>query len=240
MILILSKSNTSCVGQILAVNRIVLFHQACSAQILKQVYACASCASCRACGTIGQNGEARSRYVKDFEDVSGTLCCPPPVLLTAQQAKLSHVFNGQNYSSCYMVFIALGIIPTCLCKLTFVVQSAYYEAVLFFAYPIRGLSASKVTRFVAGAQVFSFHCHTVVFHHLNVFCTSGRVLWPGVVISPLSLPSYHELQRTKTCTCRWVQTLYVSSYTSVVNPLQTYIHTYIHTDIQAQPQTKAP
>ena len=97
MILILSKSNTSCVGQILAVNRIVLFHQACSAQILKQVYACASCASRRACGTIGQNGEAQSRYVKDFEDVSGTLCCPPPVLLTAQRAKLSHVFNGQNY-----------------------------------------------------------------------------------------------------------------------------------------------
>ena len=26
---------------------------------------------------------------------------------------------------------------------------------------------------------------TVVFHHLNVFCTSGRVLWPDVVVSPL-------------------------------------------------------
>ena len=35
--------------------------------------------------------------VEDFEDVSGTLCCPPPVLFTAQRAKLSRVFNGQNY-----------------------------------------------------------------------------------------------------------------------------------------------
>ena len=64
---------------------------------------------------------------------------------------------------------------------------------LFFAYPVRGPSASEVTRFIACAQVFSFHCRTVVFHHLNVFCTSGRVLWPGVVVSPLSLPSYREL-----------------------------------------------
>ena len=40
----------------------------------------------------------RSRdYVEDFEDVSGTPCCPPPVLFTAQRAKLSRVFNGQNY-----------------------------------------------------------------------------------------------------------------------------------------------
>ena len=35
--------------------------------------------------------------VKDFEDVSGTPCCPPLVLFTAQRAKLSHLFNGQNY-----------------------------------------------------------------------------------------------------------------------------------------------
>ena len=35
--------------------------------------------------------------VEDFEDVSGTPCCPPPVLFTAQRAKLSRVFNGQNY-----------------------------------------------------------------------------------------------------------------------------------------------
>ena len=27
--------------------------------------------------------------VEDFEDVSGTLCCPPPVLFTAQRAKLT-------------------------------------------------------------------------------------------------------------------------------------------------------
>ena len=26
--------------------------------------------------------------VEDFEDVSGTLCCPPPVLFTAQRVKL--------------------------------------------------------------------------------------------------------------------------------------------------------
>ena len=35
--------------------------------------------------------------VEGFEDVSGTPCCPPPVLFTAQRAKLSRVFNGQNY-----------------------------------------------------------------------------------------------------------------------------------------------
>ena len=34
---------------------------------------------------------------EDFEDVSGTPCCPPPVLFTARRAKLSRVFNGQNY-----------------------------------------------------------------------------------------------------------------------------------------------
>ena len=35
--------------------------------------------------------------VEDFEDVSGTPCCPPPVLFTAQRAKLSRVFNAKNY-----------------------------------------------------------------------------------------------------------------------------------------------
>ena len=35
--------------------------------------------------------------VEDFEDVSGTSCCPLPILFTAQRAKLSRVFNGQNY-----------------------------------------------------------------------------------------------------------------------------------------------
>ena len=62
------------------------------------------------------------------------------------------------------------------------------DAVLFSAYPVHGSSVSKVNRFVAGAQVFSFHCGTVVSHHLTVFCTSGRALWPRVVVSPLSLP----------------------------------------------------
>ena len=159
--------------------------------------------------------------VEDFEDVSGTLCCPPPVLFTAQRAKF---LMAKITSSCYMVFIAFGIIPTCLCKLTFVVQSRYYDAVLFFAYPVRGPSASEVTRFVAGAQVFSFHCRTVVFSSLKrLLYLWTRVLWPGVVVSPRSIVS------SKTGTCRRVRTLYVNSYTSVVNPLRTYIHTYIHT-----------
>ena len=35
--------------------------------------------------------------VEDFEDMSGTPYCPPPVLFTAQQAKSSRIFNGQNY-----------------------------------------------------------------------------------------------------------------------------------------------
>ena len=71
---------------------------------------------------------------------------------------------------------------------------------------------------------------TVVFHHLNVFCTSGSVLWPGVVVSTLSLPSYREL-----CVSLAHQdghlpegtyTIRINSYTSVVNPLRTDIHTY--------------
>ena len=43
------------------------------------------------------------------------------------------------------------------------------NAVLCSAYPVHGLSASEVNCFVAGAQVFSFHCRTVVFHHLTIF-----------------------------------------------------------------------
>ena len=35
--------------------------------------------------------------VEDFEDVSRMPYCPPSVLFTAQRAKLSSVFNGQNY-----------------------------------------------------------------------------------------------------------------------------------------------
>ena len=102
-----------------------------------------------------------------------------------------------------------------------------------------GLSASEVTRFVAGAQVFSFHCRTVVFHHLNVFCTSGRILWPGVVISPLSLPSYRELKRTERGTCRRERTPYVNLYTSVINLLWTDIHTYKH-NLRLRPHKRPP
>ena len=87
---------------------------------------------------------------------------------------------------------------------------------------------SRVNCFVAGAPFFSFHCRTVDFHHLNVFCNSRCILWPGVVISPLSLSSYRELKRTKRGTCWRVRKLYVNSYTSVINPLRTDIHTYKH------------
>ena len=103
-------------------------------------------------------------------------------------------------------------------------------------HPIHGPSVSRVNCFVAGAQVFSFHCRTVVFHHLNVFYISDRVLWPGVIVSPLSFPSYRELKRIKRGTCPRVRKIYVNSYTSVVNPLRTNIHAHI----QVQPQTKAP
>ena len=114
---------------------------------------------------------------------------------------------------------------------------------LFSAYPIHGPSVSEVNRFVSGAQVFSFHCCTVIFHHLNVFCTFGCVLWPGVVVSPLSLPSYRELKRTKRDMCRRVHKLYVNSYTSVVNPLRTNIHTYKHTykyNLRLRPHKRLP
>ena len=100
--------------------------------------------------------------VKDFEDVSGTLCCPPPVLFTAQRAKLSRVFSGQNYLQLLHGFhcpwhhsnLFMASSPL-LCSLPTTMPC------WFFAYPVRGPSASEVTRFVAGAQVFSFHCRTI-------------------------------------------------------------------------------
>ena len=46
--------------------------------------------------------------ISDFEDVSGVTRASP-------NARCAFFMN------CYMVLIALGIIPTCLCKLTFVV-----------------------------------------------------------------------------------------------------------------------
>ena len=85
--------------------------------------------------------------------------------------------------------------------------------VLFSAYPVHGPSASKVNRFVSGAQVFSLHW--------NVFCTSGRVLWPGIVVSPLSLPSYRELKRTERGTCRGYVNCSLQSWTRY---WQTYKH----------------
>ena len=87
------------------------------------------------------------------------------------------------------------------------------------------------------------HCRTVIFHHLNIFCTSGHVLWLGGVVSPLSLPSYCDLQCTKRGMCRRVRKLYVNSYTSFVNPLRTDIHTYIHTykhKLRLRPHKRLP
>ena len=63
----------------------------------------------------------------------------------------------------------------------------------------------------------------------HVFCTSGRILWPGIVVSPLSLPSYCELCVSSSAPRRARAGGCVNSYTSVVNPLRTDIHTYIHT-----------
>ena len=76
------------------------------------------------------------------------------------------------------------------------------------------------------------------FHHLNIFCTSGCVLWPGVVVSPLSLPSYRDLMRTKRGTCRRIRKLYVNSYTSIVN-IRTYTHTYKHS-LRLRPHKRPP
>ena len=50
-----------------------------------------------------------------------------------------------------------------LCSLpTTMLVRGYYDAALFSAYPVYGLSVSKVNCFVAGVQIFSFHCRTVV------------------------------------------------------------------------------
>ena len=59
-------------------------------------------------------------------------------------------------------------------------------------------------------------------------CCPPPVLVRGVVVSPLSFPSYRELKRTKRDTCRRVRKLYINSCTSVVNPLRTNICTYKH------------
>ena len=61
----------------------------------------------------------------------------------------------------------------------------------------------------------------------------------SVVVSPLSLPSYHELKHTKRGTCWRVHKLYVNSYTSVINLLRTDIHTYKH-NIRLRPQKCPP
>ena len=55
-------------------------------------------------------------------------------------------------------------------------RRADYGVVLFFAYPVHARLSSEVSHGVGvGAQVFSFHFHTAVFHP-SVFCISAFVL----------------------------------------------------------------
>ena len=73
-------------------------------------------------------------------------------------------------------------------------RCADYGVVLFFAYLVHAWSSSEVSRIGVGAQVFSFHFRTAVFHpsveHSTVFCISAFLLWPAVVVyPPKSLPS---------------------------------------------------
>ena len=122
-----------------------------------------------------------------------------------------------------------------LCQSVVLTKSWSYLHVLFSAYLVHRLSVSEVNHFVAGTQVFSFDCCTVIFYHLNVVWTSGHILWPGIVVSP---PSYHELKRAKRV-CK----LYVNSYTLVVNPLRTDIHTYKHAykrNLRLRPHKRPP
>ena len=85
-------------------------------------------------------------------------------------------------------------------------RRADYGVVLFFAYPVHAGSASEVSRVGVGAQVFSFHFRTVVFHpsveHSTVFCISTFVLWPAVVYHPKSLPSRVQMQKIGDTCCR--------------------------------------
>ena len=65
-------------------------------------------------------------------------------------------------------------------------RRADYGVVLFFAYPVHAGSASEVSRVGVGAQVFSFHFRTAIFHpsvdHSIVFYISAFVLWPAVIV----------------------------------------------------------
>ena len=127
-------------------------------------------------------------------------------------------------SSCYMVFIALGIIPTCLWQahLCCAVSLLRCRAVLCLSCS-RAVSerSDSLCCWRASLLLSLSYCRFSSLKRLLHLWT--RVLWPGVVVSPRSIVS------SKTGTCRRVRTLYVNSYTSVVNPLRTYIHTYIHT-----------
>ena len=61
---------------------------------------------------------------------------------------------------------------------------------------------------------------------LNVFCTSGSILWPGIIVS-LSLPSYCELKQTLRDTC-WRVRKFVYFSRKPIRDRHTYIHTYKH------------
>ena len=88
-------------------------------------------------------------------------------------------------------------------------RRADYGVVLFFVYPVHAGSSSKVSRVGVGAQVFSFHFRTAVFHpsveHSTIFYI---VLWPAVVV-------YHERKRKKegTCAAGYVNPVYFNHKT---------------------------
>ena len=105
-----------------------------------------------------------------------------------------------------------------------VVSLLWCCVILCLSHHVHGPSVSEVKYFVA--LLLPSYCR---LHHLNVFCTSGRVVWPGVVVSPLSLPLCRELKRTKRGTCQRVRKLYLNSCTSVINRYrQAYIQAYKH------------
>ena len=97
-----------------------------------------------------------------------------------------------------------------------VVQSAFYDAMLFSAYPIHGPSCSERSESLccwhASLLLSLSYCRLSLLKHL-------LYLWRG--------------------TCRRVHKLYVNSYTSVINPLQTYIHTYKH-NLRLRPHKHPP
>ena len=79
-------------------------------------------------------------------------------------------------------------------------RRADYGVVLFFAYPVHAGSASKVSRVGVGAQVFSFHFHTAVFHpsveHSTVFRLSLHS-FSGLPLSSILRRVFHHERKHK-------------------------------------------